>query len=40
MEFVADLRKYKSEFFDLMGKNKPYNYLVILQNANEKRPNG
>ncbi len=40
MEFMADLRKYKSEFFDLMGKNKPYNYLVILQNANEKRPNG
>jgi len=40
IDFVADLRKYKSEFFDLMGKNKPYNYLVILQNTNEKRPNG
>lgn len=40
IDFMADLRKYKSEFFDLMWKNKPYNYLVILQNTNEKRPNG
>lgn len=40
MDFISDLRKYKSEFFELMWKNKPYNYLVILQNANEKRPNG
>lgn len=39
IDLISDLRKYKSEFFDLMGKNKPYNYLVILQNTNEKRPN-
>lgn len=39
IDFISDLRKYKSEFFDLMWKNKPYNYLVILQNTNEKRPN-
>ncbi len=39
IDFMADLRKYKSEFFDLLGKEKTYNYLVILQNTNEKRPN-
>ncbi|HCB51800.1 TPA: hypothetical protein DEP21_04520 [Patescibacteria group bacterium] len=40
IDLFADLRNYKSEFFNLLGKNKPYNYLVILQNTNEKRPNG
>ena len=26
--------------FELLGKNQSFNYLVILQNTNEKRPNG
>ena len=40
IDLVADLRKYKNNVFDLLGKNQSYNYLVILQNTNEKRPNG
>ncbi len=39
MDLLSDLRKDKSEFFELMWKNQAYNYLVILQNTNEKRPN-
>jgi len=40
MEFLVDSWKYKDEFFTLLGKDTPQNYLVILQNSNEKRPNG
>lgn len=40
LEFMADTWKYKDELFTLLGKDKPQNYLVILQNSNEKRPNG
>jgi len=40
MSLMTDLWAHKKEFFDLLGKDKPYNYLVILQNTNEKRPNG
>jgi SNF2 family DNA or RNA helicase len=40
IDLVADLRKYKDHIFALLGKEKIYNYLVILQNTNEKRPNG
>lgn len=40
LDFVADARKYKDELFTLLGKDKPQNYLVMLQNSNEKRPNG
>ncbi len=40
MDFLADTWKYKDELFVLLGKDTPQNYLVILQNSNEKRPNG
>ncbi|MEI8252174.1 MAG: hypothetical protein WCG25_00095 [bacterium] len=39
MNFVSKARNYKQEIFTLLGKDKPFNYLVLLQNANEKRPN-
>ena len=40
INFFSDLKSYQKEFFELLGKNQPFNYLVILQNSNEKRPNG
>lgn len=40
INLIADLQKHKDELFDLLGQKKSQNYLVILQNTNEKRPNG
>lgn len=40
MNLVSDLQKHKDELFNLLGKKEAQNYLVILQNTNEKRPNG
>ncbi len=40
INLLSDLKKYQKELFELMGKNQSFNYLVILQNTNEKRPNG
>jgi len=40
INLFADLKIYEKELFDLLGKNQSFNYLVILQNTNEKRPNG
>jgi len=40
MDVLSDLWAYKKELFELLGSDKPVNYLVILQNTNEKRPNG
>ncbi|MBU1758100.1 DUF4012 domain-containing protein [Patescibacteria group bacterium] len=40
MDVLSDLWEYKDELFTLLGKEEPFNYLVILQNTNEKRPNG
>lgn len=40
MNLIGDLQKHKDELFDLLGKKEAQNYLVILQNTNEKRPNG
>lgn len=40
LDFIADGWKYKDEVFDLLGNKEAYNYLVLLQNSNEKRPNG
>jgi hypothetical protein len=40
INFFSDLRIYQKEFFELLGKDQSFNYLVILQNTNEKRPNG
>lgn len=39
LDFVSQARTYKKEIVDLLWKNQPYNYIVILQNTNEKRPN-
>ena len=39
MNFISKSRNYKQEIFTLLGKDKPFNYLVLLQNTNEKRPN-
>jgi hypothetical protein len=40
MDFLAEAYQYREELFLLLGKNQPFNYLVLLQNGNEKRPNG
>jgi hypothetical protein len=40
INFLSDLRVHQKELFELLGKNQSFNYLVILQNTNEKRPNG
>lgn len=40
INLLSDLRTYQDELFTLLGKDEPFNYLVILQNTNEKRPNG
>ncbi len=40
INFFSDLKSYQKEFFELLGQNQSFNYLVILQNTNEKRPNG
>jgi hypothetical protein len=40
MDFLAESYAYREELFLLLGKNQPFNYLVLLQNGNEKRPNG
>lgn len=34
------MKIYQKEIFELLGKNQSFNYLIILQNTNEKRPNG
>lgn len=39
ISLFSDLRIYEKELFELLGKNQSFNYLVILQNTNEKRPN-
>jgi hypothetical protein len=40
INFFSDLKQYQTEIFELFGKDETFNYLVILQNTNEKRPNG
>lgn len=40
ISFFSDLKDYQQELFELLGKDEAFNYLVILQNTNEKRPNG
>lgn len=39
MDFGSDIFKHKEEVFTLLGSKEEQNYLVILQNTNEKRPN-
>lgn len=38
-ELISNVWDQKQEIKELLGENQPYNYLVILQNTNEKRPN-
>jgi dsDNA-binding SOS-regulon protein len=40
MDFLAQAYTHREEIYMLLGKNQPFTYLVILQNGNEKRPNG
>ena len=39
MSFLSDLYKYRGEVYELLWENQNYNYLIPLQNGNEKRPN-
>ena len=39
MKFLSDLYNYREEVYVLLWENQPYNYLIPLQNWNEKRPN-
>ena len=39
MRFLSDLYDHREEVYELLGENQAYNYLIPLQNWNEKRPN-
>ena len=39
MKFLSDLYEHRAEVYELLWENNTYNYLVPLQNGNEKRPN-
>ena len=39
MSFLSDLYDHRAEVYDLLWENHTYNYLIPLQNGNEKRPN-
>lgn len=39
MWFLSDLYVHREEVYELLWENQSYNYLVPLQNGNEKRPN-
>jgi len=40
INLIWKLQKHQDEILELLGKKQEFNYLVILQNTNEKRPNG
>ena len=40
MKFLSDLYDHRNEVYELLWENHTYNYLIPLQNGNEKRPNG
>ena len=40
MKFLSDLYDHREEVYALLWENFSYNYLIPLQNGNEKRPNG
>jgi len=40
IELLASISQYKGDIFSLLGAEKPQTYLILLQNAAEKRPNG
>jgi len=39
MKFLSDLYDHREEVYALLWENFSYNYLIPLQNGNEKRPN-
>ena len=39
MKFLSDLYDHREEVYALLWENYSYNYLIPLQNWNEKRPN-
>ena len=40
MKFLSDLYDHRDEVYALLWENYSYNYIIPLQNGNEKRPNG
>ena len=40
MWFLSDMYDHREEVYELLWENQAYNYLIPLQNGNEKRPNG
>lgn len=40
IQLLGNANEYIDDIMELLGKEEPYNYIVILQNTNEKRPNG
>ncbi|GHW02365.1 hypothetical protein AGMMS50249_1510 [candidate division SR1 bacterium] len=40
MELFDQMYEYRDEIYKLLGQDQPFHYLVLLQNGNEKRPNG
>ena len=40
MSFLSDLYDHREEVYALLWENFSYNYMIPLQNGNEKRPNG
>ena len=40
MNLISDVQKHRDELFNLLWAEESQNYLVVLQNTNEKRPNG
>ena len=40
MWFLSDLYRHREEVYKLLGEDHNQNYLIPLQNGNEKRPNG
>ena len=40
MWFLSNLYNHRAEVYELLWENHTYNYLIPLQNWNEKRPNG
>ena len=39
MKFLSDLYDYREEVYKLLWEDQSFNYLIPLQNGNEKRPN-
>lgn len=39
-EFLSDIHPHKEELFEYMGAYRPKNYIILLQNSSEQRPNG